>query len=228
MKRILRASMAVGALAGFIGSAIAADLPRQAPIYKAPAYMAPVFNWTGAYIGINGGGGWGKSNWKGANEFDVSGGMIGATVGYNWQFGTWVVGGEADIDWTNIKGSTNTAVGCGAGCQTENDFLATIRGRVGYSFDRFMPYVTGGLAIGNIKATYPTLSTVDETKVGWTVGTGVEFAFAPQWTAKVEYLYVDLGEVTCGVGSACYFGATANNKVDFHANIVRGGVNYRF
>jgi outer membrane immunogenic protein len=227
MKRILRASVAVGALAGFIGSAIAADLPRQAPMYKAPAYMAPVFNWTGAYIGINGGGGWGKSNWNGAgSDFDVSGGMIGATVGYNWQFGTWVIGGEADIDWSNIKGSSNAAGCAAAACETKNEFLSTIRGRVGYSFDRFMPYVTGGIAIGNIKASSPGFATVDDTKVGWTIGTGVEFAFAPQWTAKVEYLYVDLGEITCGAGTACAF--VGGNKADFYANIVRGGVNYRF
>jgi outer membrane immunogenic protein len=213
MKRILRAGIAVGALAGIIGSATAADLPRQAPIYKAPAYAAPMFNWTGAYIGLNAGGGWGKSNWSNiGDKFDVSGGMVGATVGYNWQFGTWVIGGEADIDWTNIKGSGNF------GTETKNEFLSTIRGRVGYSFDRWMPYVTGGLAIGNIKATDTWFGpSKDETKVGWTVGTGVEFAFAPQWTAKVEYLYVDLGNVEF-----------SGNKAEFYTNIVRGGVNYRF
>jgi outer membrane immunogenic protein len=229
MKYLLRAGIALGALAGIIGSATAADLPRQQPMYKAPAYVAPVFNWTGAYIGINGGGGWGTSNYKGAGQsFDVSGGLVGATVGYNWQFGTWVIGGEADIDWSNISGSTNSGLCFGAACETKNEFLSTIRGRVGYSFERFMPYITGGIAIGNVKASSPGFSTVDNTNVGWTVGTGVEFAFAPQWTAKVEYLYVDLGDITCGVGSACYFGPTADSKVNFHSNIVRGGVNYRF
>lgn len=227
MKRILRAGIAVGALAGIIGSATAADLPRQAPMYKAPAYVAPVFNWTGAYIGLNAGGGWGKSDWNGAGvDFDVSGGLVGATVGYNWQFGAWVLGGEADIDWTNIKGSS-TSGNCGApSCETKNEFLSTIRGRLGYSFDRFLPYVTGGAAIGNIMASSAGFATVDETNVGWTVGTGVEFAFAPQWTAKIEYLYVDLGDITCGAGTACAF--AGGDKVDFHTNIVRGGVNFRF
>lgn len=209
MKRILRASMAVGALAGLIGNALAADLPRQAPVYKAPAYMAPVFNWTGAYIGLNAGGGWGKSEYGSFDKYDVSGGLIGATLGYNWQFGTWVLGVEGDIDWTNIKGT-------GAFSETKNEFLSTVRGRVGYSFDRWMPYVTGGLAVGNIKA-HDAAFSKDETKAGWTVGTGVEFAFAPQWTAKVEYLYVDLGHVDL-----------AGIKTDFYTNIVRGGVNYRF
>jgi outer membrane immunogenic protein len=210
MKRILRASVAVGALAGFIGSALAADLPRQAPMYKAPAYVAPVFNWTGAYIGINGGGGWGRSNYADVEKYDVSGGMIGATVGYNWQFGTWVVGLEGDADWANIKGS-------GVFAETKNDFLATIRGRLGYSFDRFMPYVTGGLAVGNVKASDIWGFSKDQTNAGWTVGAGVEFAFAPQWTAKIEYLYVDLGDVDL-----------AGLKTDFYSNVVRGGVNYRF
>ncbi|MDQ2084215.1 porin family protein [Xanthobacteraceae bacterium Astr-EGSB] len=211
MKRILLAGIAIAALAGIIGSATAADLPRQAPMYKAPAYVAPMFNWTGAYIGLNAGGGWGKSSWSGTGDkFDVSGGMIGATVGYNWQFGTWVLGLEGDIDWTNIKGSNAFA-------ETKNEYLSTIRGRVGYSFDRWMPYVTGGLALGGVKATDVLGNSRDETKAGWTVGTGVEFAFAPQWTAKVEYLYVDLGNVEF-----------AGNKTDFYTNVVRGGVNYRF
>jgi outer membrane immunogenic protein len=210
MKRFLRAGIAVGALAGIIGSATAADLPRQTPVYKAPAYVAPVFNWTGAYIGLNAGGGWGKSEYGGVDKYDVSGGMVGATVGYNWQFGTWVLGLEGDADWANIKGS-------GVLSDTKNEFLSTIRGRVGYSFDRFMPYVTGGLAVGNVKANDVFGSSKDETKAGWTVGAGVEFAFAPQWTAKIEYLYVDLGHVDL-----------AGIETDFYSNIVRGGVNFRF
>jgi outer membrane immunogenic protein len=212
MKRFLHAGIAVWALAGFIGSAAAADLSNRMPVYKAQPYAAPVFNWTGAYIGLNGGGGWGKSNYAGLDKYDVSGGLIGATIGYNWQFGTWVFGLEGDIDWTGIRGSGTNLYGA----TTKNDFLATMRGRVGYSFDRFMPYVTGGLAIGNINANDYWFSK-SQTNAGWTVGAGVEFAFAPQWTAKVEYLYVDLGSVDLvGVNT------------DFYTNIVRGGVNLKF
>ena len=228
MKRILLASVGVMAMAGLMGAASAADLPRQTPMYKAPAYVAPINNWTGFYIGLNGGGAWGTSSWRGGPfDVDVSGGMIGGTVGYNWQFGTWVVGLEGDADWANIKGSV-AGVPCGVSCETKNSFLSTIRGRVGYTFDRWLPYATGGAAIGNIRATYPGLATVDNTNVGWTVGAGLEYAFAPNWSAKVEYLYVDLGNVGCGAGSSCYFNAAANNKVDFTTNIVRGGVNFRF
>ena len=233
MKRILLASVGLMAMAGLMGTASAADLPRQQPIYKAPAYVSPVFIWTGFYVGLNGGGGWGTSNWSGVpgGGVNVSGGLAGGTAGYNWQFGTWVVGLEGDLDWSGIRGSTNAGgpFFCGTfACTTHNDFLSTIRGRVGYSFDRWLPYVTGGAAIGNIRATSPTFANVDQTNVGWTVGAGVEYAFAPNWSAKLEYLYADLGSVSCGVGSSCYFGPALNNKVDFTTSIVRGGVNFRF
>ena len=118
-----------------------------------PAVYDPVYNWTGFYLGINGGGGWGRSQWDGVDKFDVSGGLIGGTIGYNWQFGQSVVGLEGDIDWSGISGSHHGPVS--AGCETRNHWLATVRGRVGYAFDRFLPYLTGGLAVGDINATAP-------------------------------------------------------------------------
>lgn len=222
MKRILLASVGFAVIAG-LGTASAADLSRQ--YYKAPPpYVAPINNWTGIYLGVNGGGGWGSSHWDALGRgFDVSGGVIGGTVGYNWQFGTWVVGLEGDIDASNIKDSTSCF---GVTCETKNDFLSTIRGRVGYAFDRWLPYATGGVAIGNIKASSPGTSTVDETNVGWTLGVGMEYAFTPNWSAKVEYLHVDLGNISCGVGTACI--STIGNRTDFSADLVRGGINFRF
>src|SRR5437868_15161607 len=114
MKRFLAAGAALVALLGLVGQAAAADLGRrgqQMPV-KAP-YMAPVYNWTGLYLGINGGGGWGRSAWTSpgltTGDFNLSGGMIGGTAGYNWQAGQAVFGLEGDIDWANIKGSTTTA-----------------------------------------------------------------------------------------------------------------------
>ena len=229
MKRILLALVGTTAIIGLAGTASAADLgARNKQVYKAPVAAPVVGNWAGFYIGVNGGGGWGGSQWSGgAFDVDPSGGMIGGTIGYNWQLGTWVLGLEGDADWSNIKGSYNGVL-CGAAgaCETKNDFLATIRGRVGYSFGQWMPYVTGGVAIGNIKASYPGFTEVSETNAGWTAGAGVEFAFAPHWSAKVEYLHVDLGDVSCGAGSACNF--VAGNKVDFDADLVRGGINYKF
>jgi outer membrane immunogenic protein len=224
MNRYLSAFASVLGLALSIGAASAADLSRPPPITKAPPYVAPYYNWTGFYIGVNGGGAWGKTKWDPLpGSFNTSGGLVGGTIGYNWQFGQWVWGLEGDGDWSDIKGST-TGPGCGIGsCTTKNDFLSTVRGRLGFAADRWMPYITGGLAIGDIKTSNPLGLGVDQTNAGWTAGGGIEFALASNWTAKVEYLYVDLGNVNCTV--TC---GPLTNSVSFTANVVRGGFNFRF
>src|ERR1700745_587048 len=105
MKRVVFAFVA---LAATTATAAAADLARRAPYYPAPAAVyAPVFNWAGFYIGINGGGGFGSSTWDSTGSRDVSGGVIGGTAGYNFQFGQVVVGIEGDVDWSGINGTTN-------------------------------------------------------------------------------------------------------------------------
>jgi outer membrane immunogenic protein len=202
----------------------AADLQRryqQPPAVRAPIYN-PVFNWTGFYIGINGGGAWGRSTWDSADTFSVSGGLVGGTAGYNWQIGQAVLGVEGDVDWTNINGTTTTL--CAQGCKTSNSWLSTVRGRVGYAFDRFLPYLTGGVAIGDIKASVPGLAGASATNAGWTVGGGVEFAFAQNWSVKGEYLYADLGSFNCGV--SC--GVSSTDNVSLRTSIFRAGVNYHF
>jgi outer membrane immunogenic protein len=222
MKRVIFSMIGLLALAT---TASAADLPRRYnPVPQrapAPAYV-PISNWTGFYIGINGGGGWGTSTWDSTGSFDVSGAMVGGTIGYNWQHQQWVFGAEGDIDWTNISGSTNAF--CTLGCETKNSWLATVRGRVGLSFDRFLPYITGGLAVGNIHASTPGFAGAKDTNIGWTAGGGLEFIIAGNWSAKAEYLYVDLGKFNCGF--AC--GAAASDNVSFNTHLVRGGVNLRF
>lgn len=222
MKRVILAGVSALAVVTMMGAANAADLPRrraEMPV-KAPAYM-PTFSWTGFYAGINGGGGFGRSNWSAlGTNLDTSGGLVGGTVGYNWQAGQTVFGLEGDVDWSGIKGSD--ACG-GLACETKNDWLGTFRGRVGYAFNRVMPYVTGGLAVGNVKASTINGSN-DETRAGWTLGAGIEANIVGPWSAKIEYLYADLGKTTC---STCGLGATATD-VDFHTNIVRAGINYHF
>lgn len=225
MKRVLLSGVAIAALAG---SASAADIPRRVEQVRAApvAYVAPAYNWTGLYAGINGGGGWGWGSLSGppaTGDFDVSGGLVGGTLGYNWQMNQVVFGVETDLDWSNIKGST----GCGTGitCRVSNDWLGTARGRIGFAVDRFMPYVTGGLAFGDVNASATGFRGASDTRTGWTLGGGVEFALAGNWTAKGEYLYVDLGDFNCG--RAC--GATAGpDRVEFRSHIVRAGLNYRF
>jgi outer membrane immunogenic protein len=219
MKRIVLAAAALAVLA--MGSANAADMGRRSAMpAKAPAYVAPIYNWSGFYVGINGGGGWGHSSVTGplstGGDFDVKGGLIGGTLGFNYQVGQVVYGLEGDIDWSNIKGSATCAVG--VTCEAKNNWLGTARGRIGYAFGSFLPYVTGGLAVGDVKTTATGLGSASSTKAGWTLGGGVEAAISGPWTAKVEYLYVDLQSANAPAGAS----------TEFHTNVVRGGLNYRF
>lgn len=210
MKQFLLASVGLAILG--IASASAADLPRQRVMpTKAPAYSAPaMYDWSGAYVGINGGYGFSGTN-------DGDGGIVGGTLGYNYQAGPWVLGLEGDMNWTNFKGSGTCG---GVSCSTQNNWLATTRGRLGYAMGangNILPYVTGGAAFGDVENSSPA-GTVSDSKAGWTIGGGVEAALSGPWTAKVEYLYVDLGDgPTVGTNSSGY-----------HSNIVRAGLNYKF
>lgn len=232
MKAFLFSSATALALAGMAGTAVvgtasAADLARRPPppITKAPPPAYVPFTWTGFYIGANGGYDFGRSKWSGLPaNFNVNGGMFGGQIGYNWQFGQFVWGLEGDGDWTDLRSTTNVATCAGTVCRTRSDFLATARGRVGFAMDRWMPYATGGLAVGNIRASVPGFTGMDKTNAGWTVGGGLEYAFAPNWSVKAEYLFVDLGKENCTI--QCGF--ATNNSVGLTSNVVRGGINYRF
>jgi outer membrane immunogenic protein len=204
------------ALLALTSAAVAADLPPAPNYYKAPAFMPPPFTWTGFYVGVNGGGGFGNSKWDTTNGFNTSGGFVGGTIGYNYQIQHVLLGVEGDVDWSGIKGSTG-------GFSTANTWLSTVRGRVGYAADRFLPYITGGGAFGNINASAPGLAGGSTTNAGWTVGAGLEFAFYANWSAKAEYLYVSLNKFNCGIGCGA-----ATDNVSFNANLIRAGINYRF
>jgi outer membrane immunogenic protein len=223
MKSVVVAALSVALVA--VASAVsAADIARRPQMpAKAPAYAEPAFTWTGSYIGISGGGAWGRSDWSGVGAFDVSGGLVGGTLGYNYQFGNVVWGLEGDISWADISGSMTNAA-CPPGCAAHNNWLATARGRLGYAWDRWLPYLTGGAAIGDIKASSPGFGGASDTRVGWTAGGGLEYAFSPNLSAKVEYLYVDLGHFDCGI--TC--GGPLPNTASFQTHIVRGGLNFRF
>lgn len=225
MKTFLAGCVAAAAVLFAAQSASAADLSVAPLYYKAPpSEFSQAYDWTGFYLGANGGGGWGHSWWRDASTgIDLLGGLVGGTAGYNQQLGKVVLGLEGDIDWAHLHG-TGTSTLCPNGCSTSDTWLSTVRGRVGYAFDRFMPYVTGGLAIGDIRADTPGFAGGSTTNTGWTVGGGIEFALPGNWTAKAEYLHVDLGDYNCG--GAC--GGVPNDNVSMHDNIVRAGVNYRF
>ncbi|HRF10368.1 MAG TPA: porin family protein [Xanthobacteraceae bacterium] len=222
--------MGVAGAIALCGVAAAADLPVNKPIYK--AVPAPVFNWTGFYVGGTVGYGWGDNRHfntfvgVGSQNFDIDGFTGGLTLGVNWQApGTrWVLGLEFDISLSGIKGVLPVApgFGCAGGCTTDVKWFGTFRGRAGYAFDRALIYVTGGLAFGEVEGSiigaFPAGS---ETVTGWTAGVGGEFAIAPRWSMKLEYLYVDLGDATY----ASLFNLIVRD-LDFH--VVRAGLNYRF
>ena len=223
IRKIIAGSFAAGA---FLTAqyAVAADL-SVAPLYKAPPppQISQAYNWAGFYIGANGGGGWGHSGWQGTSSgVGLSGAQAGGTAGYNWQFGNAVLGVEGDIDWSNLSGTSNSAL-C-PGCSTSDSWLSTVRGRAGYAFGSVMPYLTGGLAVGDIRASAPGFPGDNATNAGWTAGAGLEVALPGNWSAKAEYLHVDLGRFNCGADC----GLAASDNVSMHDDVVRAGLNYHF
>jgi outer membrane immunogenic protein len=213
--------------AALIGAALlpasAADLPRGPMVARAPV-MAPMFNWTGFYLGVYGGYAWGSGDWDGSN-----GGMAGGTIGYNWQApgSMWVFGIEGDGGWTNFGDSiTVTGGGLTATAFTEAEATATLRARLGAAWDRTLFYVTGGGAwvrneIGFNVAGLGVAAGASDTQnhFGYVVGAGIEHVFLPNWSAKVEYLYF-------GMGSETYFSTINSGDIDFHT--IKVGLNYRF
>jgi outer membrane immunogenic protein len=227
MKRLMLAAGA-GLLAAAIASpSLAADY--SSPGYKPPPepYVAP-FGWTGAYVGINGGYGWGSSDWTSSvtsGGTDPGGGQIGATIGYNLQYGNWVWGLEGDVDynWIDDTDTAGTGVCAGLGCKTEVPWFGTFRGRVGYVYGHWMPYVTGGGAFAVVRMTPAAGIETSDSSVGWTLGVGLEYGFSAALSFKVEYLYADLGDVTCDVATC-----GINTNVSYTSNFFRFGLNYRF
>jgi outer membrane immunogenic protein len=225
--KLIKAGVATLALLAACFTARAADMPIKTPYYKGPIHsVVSYYNWTGFYAGVNGGYGWGTSTWSllPGTHIKPQGGLFGGTLGYNWQAGSFVYGVEGDFDWSGVKGSVTCAVV--VICETSSSWLATFRARIGYAFDRWLPYLTAGGAYGNVKATASIpvaglLASASKSELGWTAGAGLEYAMFGNWTAKLEYLYVDLGSFNAGI-------APVVNNVSFKENIVRAGLNYKF
>ncbi len=188
--------------------ASAADIGPQ-PYYSSPS-PSRIFNWAGPYAGLNIGYEWGGVSNATPDPSGIAGGLQG---GFNWQNGQFVYGLEGGI-------SLSAADDTFAPYKFANPWFGTIRGRVGYAFGNVLPYVTGGLAFGDLVAT-ATATGVDETKTeaGWTVGLGAEYGFNANWSAKVEYLYIDLGSRTF---------ATTGVDNGLGASLLRLGFNYHF
>ncbi|MGX1322939.1 outer membrane immunogenic protein [Bradyrhizobium sp. USDA 377] len=221
MKKILLASASLFVLSA-LTPASAADLAAR-PYTKAPVAVASVYNWTGFYLGIVGGGAWENAS----GDPKMKGGFVGGTAGYNWQTGNVVFGVEADGSWADVNASATVPVlGIPVTTTFRTDAMGTVRGRIGWAVNNVLFYGTGGYAWIDNKITVSALGvSVSDSKwhSGWTVGAGVEAFFAPQWSVKGEYLYRSLG-------SENYFSnlgvPLASGTLNFHT--VQVGVNYHF
>jgi len=220
---------------------------------------AAPFSWTGLYVGVNAGYAWanddvalnglGGAAWNPyypdpfrKRDLDGSGFSGGAQIGYNYQLNTLVIGIEADISKTDLDRSLTTN-GPGPGdpynlhLRQELDWLATVRGRLGFTpTHRSLVYVTGGWAIGRVSATSNLDFAVthydvsgSDTRVGWTIGGGIEHSFASNWSLKAEYLYYDLGSVSLTANpSPPNPPFQTRSDFDERGQIVRAGLNYKF
>ena len=185
--------------------------------------LTQAYNWTGFYFGANGGGGWGHSCWSAnATGIDLSGGLVGGTAGYNWQAGKVVFGLEGDLDWSGLSG-THATTRMPAGLQHERQ-LALDRARPPRLFVR---PVYALCHRRTCRRRHPRrdarLRRRHTTNAGWTVGGGLEVALPGNWSAKAEYLRVDLGKFNC---TGC--SALPTDNVSMQENVFRAGLNYRF
>ena len=237
MARVLCASTALSALllaSALLKPASAADL-SIAPIYKVTP--APLNTWTGAYVGLSGGGAWGSavvsSNAAGGDQtprMDLGGGLVGVTSGFNVQSGDVVIGLEGDASATSKKGSApEFPPNAAFSNDVKERWLSTFRGRVGYARDNWLLYATAGGALANVENSIvsPFGAISDQQwNWGWTVGAGMEVKLSQDWSAKVEYLYVGLQDKSY-FNPAPSLAFPSNQRVNLNDHIVRVGVNYK-
>src|SRR5882762_3528849 len=250
MRRLIAATIAFTALTV---SALAADLPVRP--YARPVVAPLGYNWNGFYIGAHLGGAWESRDFT--QTFGIvetgnhkpSGIMGGGQIGYNWQFApNWLLGVEADVSGADLKDTVSTTSPGGAvvNWRDKIDLFGTVRGRLGYVIDNWLLYGTGGFAWVDDKFTRtqavagplsPAAGLVvsnSNTATGWVAGAGVEWGFARNWTARVEYLHIDVQGQTLGFatpigpGGGAGIGAFAVNEGHLTIDTVRAGVNFLF
>jgi outer membrane immunogenic protein len=227
MRNILLSTVAVLALTG---SALAADLPstKSAPVFVAPA---PVFSWTGVYIGVEGGGDFRdyRDRFTGVT-ISKEAGLVGGLIGFNYQFANnFVVGLEGDA--AAILGGNrayNQTINAVVYNNTYNsNYAAAIRGRLGVAaFNNALLYVAGGVAFGDTRVNYPAVlapSAYTTSRTGWTIGGGVDYAFTSNWIGRLEYRYVDLG-----TGGFINYGGFVNDRIRVSSSEVIGALIYKF
>lgn len=225
MRRLAVAAIAAASL--FTVPAFAADMPVKA----AAPVVAPAFSWTGFYIGAQAGYGWGHHDRTTlttgvSNGYDSRGFLGGVHGGYNYQIlPNWVIGLEADYNWSGATGDDNNFGG--SLDETRIRGVGTVRARVGMTYHRLLTYVTGGWAYANLRHTNTNLGAVQTTthdRSGAVAGLGMEYAFMPNWSARIEYRYHWLGTYTVGAPT----NGVAPYSVKSDLSTVTAGISYRF
>ena len=248
MRKLSLASIVLVALNA--GAALAADLPVQAPAYRAPAVV--LFSWTGFYVGGHGGYAWTHKQWHEASDrelvsYTAEGGIWGVQGGYNWQSGGLVIGVEAQASWSdvrkgapyleqdNIVGPAGRVTRGRVGTTVEN--IGTVALRLGHAWDRSLFYVKGGAAWAyEVFRAFdagvpgePLLASASDTRWGWMVGIGYEYAFLGNWSAKIEYDFLGFGRQRIElVGEPGVTPSTRPFDVWQDISLVKVGINYRF
>ena len=219
-------------------SASAADLAAR-PYTKAPPMVAAVYDWTGFYIGANGGWGSSQSSWNltgfGAEgSHDASGGTVGGQVGYRWQAGTFVFGLEAQGNWADFSGSNVSLVDPRFRNHTNVDAFGLFTGQVGYAINNVLLYVKGGAAVtsnsyrvNNVVGGALAGITGDDTRWGGTIGAGLEYAFAPNWSVGVEYNHLFMQDRTYNFTTPGGL-AFGTDRIGQDVDLVTARLNYRF
>ncbi|MGJ4939130.1 outer membrane protein [Bradyrhizobium sp. HKCCYLS1011] len=242
MKKIMLGAVSLIVL-GLVTPASAADLAAR-PYTKAPPAPAPLPpTWAGFYIGVQGGGGWGRTKetffgapntvgFLGTQNYDTSGGFVGGVAGYNWQFGNYVIGLEGDYHWSDINGRSaviNPALGFGDTYFTKIRSFGDIKGRLGWATGPALLFISGGAAVGDLQHRYdaglnPPSFVQNDWRWGWTVGVGGEYMFAPNWSAKLEYNFIDFGR------STIQFTPVATDRSEFKDTVhtVKAGIIWHF
>ena len=242
MKSFLLASVGIVALVGMAAPASAADMAVKA---RPPApVIAPIYDWTGFYIGANGG--WGQSR----NCWDVldagglavasgcrerSGGLAGGQIGYRWQMSQWVFGLEAQGDWADLSNTRVSLVNDFFSTRVKTDGIGLFTGQIGYAWNAALFYVKGGAAVTSnrfsILETFSgiELASASSTRWGGTIGAGFEYGFAPNWSFGVEYNHLFMGDANNSFsGLTPAAAAFVNNRVSQDVDMVTVRLNYRF
>src|SRR5689334_17083124 len=242
MKQILLTAAGLSALS--IAPAVAADLAART-YTKAPVAIAPIYNWGGFYVGLNGGGASSHNCWTDgvpvrtlAGCHDATGGLAGGQIGYRWQMTNWVFGLEAQGDWADLTGSNTSLLTAPFRIFNNNtkvDAIGLFTGQVGYAWNNVLWYVKGGAAATHDKYSGQiagvTFDTASETRWGGAVGTGIEFGFAPGWSVAVEYDHLFMGNHNNTFGFTAASGVAGISRVDNIRQDVDMGtvrVNYTF